>query len=41
LFLIIELAAVPAELTDNWRQVESAFVQVQKVDTPLMRVRII
>jgi hypothetical protein len=38
---IVELAAIAGKLTNNWRQVESAFVQVQRVDTPLMRVRIV
>jgi hypothetical protein len=41
LFLILELAAIAGKLANNRRQVESAFVQVQRVDTPLMRVRIV
>jgi hypothetical protein len=41
LFLIIELAAVPVKLSNDWWHAENTFVQIEKIDAPLMRVRVI
>jgi len=41
LFLIVELAAVPIKLSNDRWHTENSFIQIQKVNTPLMRVRIV
>jgi hypothetical protein len=41
LLLIVELSAVTIKFADDRRQAENAFVEVQRVDTPLMRIRIV
>jgi hypothetical protein len=40
LFLIVELAAVAIEFTNDWRRGESTLAQAEKIDTPLMGVGI-
>jgi hypothetical protein len=41
LFLVVKLAAVPIKFANNWRHGEKAFVQVEKIDTPLIGVGIV
>ncbi len=40
-FLIVKLAAVTRELADHWRQAESPVIDIDQVDAPLVRCRVI
>ena len=39
--MVVELAAVAGELTDDWGKVERSLVNVNRIDRPLMGLRII
>ncbi len=41
LFLVVKFAAVPIKFPDNWRHGQKAFVQVEQIDTPLMRLWVV
>src|SRR5207249_5544569 len=41
LFLIVKLAAVPIKFANDWRYAQDAFVQIEQINAPLMRVMVV
>ena len=41
LFLVVKLAAVPIKVANDWRYAQNAFVQIEQIDAPLTRFRVV
>ena len=41
MFLIVKLPAVPIKFANDWWQAQSAFVQIEQIDAPLTRLRVV
>ena len=41
MFLVVKLPAVPIKFANDWREAQDPFVQIEQIDAPLTRLRVV